>query len=217
MRIRTTGFTLIELLVVIAIISILAAILFPVYAQAREQARMTSCLANLHQGGMATMMYLQDYDETYFYNLGPRFTPSVIADTLPHDDPSDPHSNRWDLGPIMLVLQPYIKTEALWRCPSIGIPFVNTTLDPMESSGPTNYQVNGYIAVNTMPGAPHTGPVTDADIVDPPRIKIFQDFWNQGKGLHRNGGNYTCTDGHSKWQASQGPSGGYILAKWWTQ
>ncbi len=62
---KPSGFTLIELLVVIAIIAILAAILFPVFAQAREKARSASCLSNLDQIGIGTMMYTQDYDETY--------------------------------------------------------------------------------------------------------------------------------------------------------
>src|SRR5690349_24568965 len=64
MRIRNKGFTLIELLVVIAIIAILAAILFPVFAQAREKARAISCISNEKQLGLAERMYMQDYDDT---------------------------------------------------------------------------------------------------------------------------------------------------------
>src|SRR5579872_3193597 len=64
-----SGFTLIEMLVVIAIIAILTAILFPVFAQAREAARKTSCLSNMKQVGLATLLYVQDYDETFPMNL----------------------------------------------------------------------------------------------------------------------------------------------------
>ena len=70
-RRKPRGFTLIELLVVIAIIAILAAILFPVFARAREAARKTSCLSNMKQIGLAAMMYVQDYDETFML-AGPR-------------------------------------------------------------------------------------------------------------------------------------------------
>src|SRR5689334_20236299 len=64
MKRREAGFTLIELLVVIAIIAILAAILFPVFAQAREKARQTTCLSNMKQWSIGTRMYLSDYDDT---------------------------------------------------------------------------------------------------------------------------------------------------------
>ncbi len=84
---RKTGFTLIELLVVIAIIAILAAILFPVFAQAREKARATACLSNMKQIGLASNMYLQDYDEQmpigYYYYEGPGF-PAGYSETIWH-------------------------------------------------------------------------------------------------------------------------------------
>ena len=70
-RQRRAAFTLMEMLVVVAIIAIIAAILFPVFAQAREKARQTSCANNLHQIGLATLQYIQDYDELiYPYEVG---------------------------------------------------------------------------------------------------------------------------------------------------
>src|SRR5580704_3316391 len=81
------GFTLIELLVVIAIIAILAAILFPVFAQARAKARQTTCLSNLFQLGLASNMYLQDYDEAFYphrQNSGNNTNPllSIVPDPV---------------------------------------------------------------------------------------------------------------------------------------
>ncbi len=87
------GFTLIELLVVIAIISILAAILFPVFARARENARRTSCLSNIKQMGLGMMQYMQDYDDVYpmHYN----------------------GTERWPQ-----IMNPYVKSNQLYQCPS---------------------------------------------------------------------------------------------------
>jgi len=99
---RRTGFTLIELLVVIAIIAILAAILFPVFAQAREQARMSVCQSNFKQYSTAWMMYVQDYDNTF-----PPFR--VNAAWKPGELPY----TTWDL-----LLQTYIKNYGVSRCPS---------------------------------------------------------------------------------------------------
>ena len=99
-RNRKRAFTLIELLVVIAIISILAAILFPVFARARENARRTSCVSNGKQMGIATMMYVQDYDETY-----PRNQQTRDGST----------STYWYWSEL---LQPYVKNRQIFNCPS---------------------------------------------------------------------------------------------------
>ena len=96
---RNTAFTLIELLVVIAIIAILAAILFPVFAQAREKARQTSCLSNLKQVGLALIQYTQDYDETW-----------ALATQSRPDYPT-----YWSSS---TVVGAYIHSPQVYKCPS---------------------------------------------------------------------------------------------------
>jgi prepilin-type N-terminal cleavage/methylation domain-containing protein/prepilin-type processing-associated H-X9-DG protein len=97
---RRRGFTLIELLVVIAIIAILAAILFPVFAKAREKARTSSCLSNVKQLMTSTLMYAQDYDEMF-----PWFRANFPAGSQSGE-------------PWWTVTQPYVKSEQLLKCPS---------------------------------------------------------------------------------------------------
>ena len=93
---RRRGFTLIELLVVIAIIAILAAILFPVFARAREKARQSSCLSNVKQIGLGMLMYVQDYDERF---------PTLYHGESPRTD-------------VVMKIDPYIMNLNIWDCPS---------------------------------------------------------------------------------------------------
>lgn len=134
---RTRAFTLIELLVVIAIIAILAAILFPVFAQARAKARQTTCLSNLKQLGLTLTMYSQDYDEA-MVNAQTN-TPITIL--------------RWPQ-----LLSPYIKSRGFVVCPSAdyGLPiagpltYQETINNPAGNSGNNDYYYGLYPRV-----APH--------------------------------------------------------------
>lgn len=92
------GFTLIEVLIVVAIISLLAAVLLPVFAQARERARQTSCVSNARQLSLGILMYAQDYDETL---------PPVAYEDAAGDD------EQW-----MELIEPYLKSEQIFLCPS---------------------------------------------------------------------------------------------------
>ncbi len=107
------GFTLIELLVVIAIIAILAAILFPVFARAREKARQSSCLSNVKQISLGAMMYTQDYDETYVPGLigSPGAGPGPVSQSATWFSDQKMHFD---------VIYPYVMNVQVFECPSGG-------------------------------------------------------------------------------------------------
>ena len=155
------AFTLIELLVVIAIIAILAAILFPVFAQARGKARQSACLSNTKQIGNSLLMYAQDYDETY---PGYRFA---------YDNPFATDTNVGASAKsaifISQVLFPYTKNYDIWRCPSNPDSWVNIDKDGVMKNagsgfqsygGQNSYGVNNYLFPSRL-GRP------DADIKEP--------------------------------------------------
>lgn len=144
---RRGGFTLIELLVVIAIIAILAAILFPVFARAREKARQTSCSSNLKQLCTGMLMYAQDYDE------------SVV--------PSRLHwSGTQTYVDFTRLLQPYVMNEQIYICPSDGSPASRTDTYMLTRSYAVNYTVHPNEGGNPMSLATITVPAETVSIVD---------------------------------------------------
>lgn len=138
MRLRnlSKAFTLIELLVVIAIIAILAAILFPVFAQARESARKASCQSNLKQIGSGWMMYIQDYDET---------TPMNAWTTEGQD-------SGWRAIAFYRI-QPYVKNMGVMVCPSDPTPWLNWDDHDLPRNADPGTPTNPRLGVRWMRGS----------------------------------------------------------------
>jgi len=219
------GFTLIELLVVIAIISILAAILFPVFARARENARRASCMSNLKQIGLGVMMYVQDYDDRYPLNAwipsvpqtdnsmpGAKFTISLPSTT--------PACTGGKCVSWMDIIYPYIKSVQVFQCPSQRI---STVPSYGYSSGLSQHHWYQY-DISKYPAGADSGrvPVTLAQVQRPAEIFAIMDYNIQyavyanpsdfGSAArsatpatalrvlpHLDGGNVAYADGHVKW------------------
>ena len=196
------GFTLIELLVVIAIIAILAAILFPVFARAREKARQTSCLSNLKQITLGVLMYAQDYDE--------RMVPTRLR-----QNGVDTGQGNWVYG-----IMPYVKNKQLFICPSDGAPSTwrMITADPAPTSYGYNCWVAGGGAWSGRSLAEFRNPAESIFLLDfnvacikgsntgcgcgcatPQPIPTTNTRLNQS-ARHNEGVNTAMIDGHAKWE-----------------
>jgi prepilin-type N-terminal cleavage/methylation domain-containing protein/prepilin-type processing-associated H-X9-DG protein len=219
---KRTAFTLIELLVVIAIIAILAAILFPVFAKAREKARGASCLSNCKQLALAAMQYSQDNDETYPCQSSLQWG----------RDPNQPWGRYYTQGPaatrisFWAAISPYAKSNQVVGCPSD----TSTTAFSMTAGGRQSFVLAGPVFWNSTDGSINNITVANgrlAAIKAPANCLLFCEWagsdtermispldydWaynnrTGGTGLtqwtalnrHMDGANHVFCDGHAKW------------------
>lgn len=208
---RRKGFTLIELLVVIAIIAILAAILFPVFAQAREKARTTSCLSNNKQIGTALLMYVQDYDETFPINLylgvdsvHGECTTTNYQEIVPYMKnaaificPSDPHPNNFDQSFLNLSLPPLcsVSPQSQFESYQANYALINDGDPNPIFAGETNRPVFTLAQV----GYPvETSAYADSNVTLPGGTASFGLFDSPIQGRHTGNVNSVFVDGHAK-------------------
>jgi len=218
------GFTLIELLVVVAIISILAAILFPVFARARENARRTSCLNNLKQIGLGIMQYTQDYDEKFPFACTGQPACNVVQ-----TDPAMPGyafteinssnvANQWVTWQDLTY--PYVKSTQIFRCPS-AIQQPSSGPPPQLNYGYSS-AFSGYYTSSFYSGRTDYIPPSLADVTRPAEVFMILDYqsdyahyarprdardWSRNSDptiqkrvvRHLDGTNVIYADGHAKW------------------
>jgi prepilin-type N-terminal cleavage/methylation domain-containing protein/prepilin-type processing-associated H-X9-DG protein len=195
---QRTAFTLIELLVVIAIIAILAAILFPVFAQAREKARQVSCLSNERQMGTAVLMYIQDYDEQVFFRAS-NASPSVSHTGAILPNAASVNPVRW-----WNALMPYTKNRQILVCPSDDSP--SPSQDPTGAKLDANGKAiipRSYIACAATEG------LSLAQVDFPAETLVITEKWGDLHAIDKGaswiepfGGDFNFnnpnTDGHMK-------------------
>jgi prepilin-type N-terminal cleavage/methylation domain-containing protein/prepilin-type processing-associated H-X9-DG protein len=214
-----SAFTLIELLVVIGIISILAAILFPVFARAQEKARQSVCLSNLKQISSAVMMYTQDYDGWFPLHQYPTGHSDFVALPPAADKP-------WDAGNWIWSTHPYVKNWNVLTCPSAILATGYGNANPPLFY--TNYTLNGYLhmkndSVVINPAETFMivegigsraldgyGACFPVPFWNPPNPSIYEYIYyiRDGLGINHSGGSdIAFIDGHVKWQPSPGLNG----------
>jgi prepilin-type N-terminal cleavage/methylation domain-containing protein/prepilin-type processing-associated H-X9-DG protein len=179
------AFTLIELLVVIAIIAILAAILFPVFARARENARRASCLSNVKQLGLAALQYTQDYDE----KLPPSYDAGAPA-------------KIWSQ-----LIDPYVKSQQIFFCPSDSTHNSSNAISTSNISYGWNYYYltyspfggygHGGVSLAYIQSVSHTVLLGDSQNALPYVINYYGSYMPLAR--HLEGTNMCFVDGHAKW------------------
>jgi prepilin-type N-terminal cleavage/methylation domain-containing protein/prepilin-type processing-associated H-X9-DG protein len=191
------GFSLIELLVVIAIIAILAAILFPVFAKAREKARQASCLSNLKQISLGIIMYAQDYDEMMVRDATAVYDFPAPDGTPIHIVPDS--AMLW-----MYLTYPYVKNVAIYNCPSYTDKWSASSYDGSCGYGKNTYLSN--ISLSMLDEPVQTILVTDCnyyladwDVKPDSDHPEGNDNASPPRDGHNEGANYGFCDGHAKW------------------
>jgi prepilin-type N-terminal cleavage/methylation domain-containing protein len=208
-RAKAIGFTLIELLVVIAIIAILAAILFPVFAEARENARKSACLSNMRQISSSILMYLQDYDESFPLNRYSRNGCCTGSSQLLY---------TW-----REAVLPYTKNTGIFKDPSNPDAKIDTSCwgSPQVVK---SYAYNGnFFGRSGAPGNAADGPRRLGEVQSPSGLVMLADMSRNGcpdagnwcftcalptcncfTFMHRCANNWSYTDGHVKWSQAVG-------------